>query len=533
MKRSWLWAALVVGGVACSLANSPDDPVPPPGTSTAGGSGGDGGQAGGQAGGGTGGQGGGPLCPNGVEEGDEQCDEGGDTADCDGDCTLVECSDGYLNRAAGEQCDDGNGETGDACDVECKVTPFDIDADPFPYSGPSALIFGGWPAVGLTTIGDEEHFLAVWTHELWEGSGGGGGAGGASGEWLPHVKQLAYRANGQPVPSSEAQLDVTSGGPSPHVASNHLGRSVVTWVGDDDQVHFRVVHPEAEPGGSTDMKINDSDPYGARPRVQAAFSGQFCITWLQDMGNPPEQNQVVHCLNEQGTSAGQTRAVGLSDAPYTSFGTMALWPTQDGFIAARFTDDPRVVTGQLINVTGQTQGESFTISALDDLDVIVGGIGSADDPSFFAAFVADGTFGATQPDGGAAEDQERMLVRPFSEPGTPEGAPSLVGQLHVDEIFPHLARHPSGRFFATWFSELEDNGCVVRGRRFSAEGVPLGPVFDISPPEDDTCSIMARAVANSAGDVMVIYGEFVLISSDPEEYSVKIRAVILPRLLAQ
>ncbi len=55
---------------------------------------------------------GGGVCGDGVTEGDEQCDGGGeDTAQCDVDCTLVVCGDGHVNAAAGEQCDPGSGLT--------------------------------------------------------------------------------------------------------------------------------------------------------------------------------------------------------------------------------------------------------------------------------------------------------------------------------------------------------------------------------------------------------------------------------------
>lgn len=48
-------------------------------------------------------------CGNGVVDGPEQCDSGGvETAECDPDCTLPSCGDGYLNTSAGEVCDPGD-----------------------------------------------------------------------------------------------------------------------------------------------------------------------------------------------------------------------------------------------------------------------------------------------------------------------------------------------------------------------------------------------------------------------------------------
>jgi cysteine-rich repeat protein len=53
----------------------------------------------------------------------EQCDDGGESAACDVDCTPVICGDGMLNVTAGEECDDGNNLDADGCEADC-TTPF-------------------------------------------------------------------------------------------------------------------------------------------------------------------------------------------------------------------------------------------------------------------------------------------------------------------------------------------------------------------------------------------------------------------------
>lgn len=50
----------------------------------------------------------------------EECDAGVVTAACDGDCTEPECGDGYVNAAAGEGCDDGNVISFDGCSASCQ-----------------------------------------------------------------------------------------------------------------------------------------------------------------------------------------------------------------------------------------------------------------------------------------------------------------------------------------------------------------------------------------------------------------------------
>lgn len=67
----------------------------------------------------------------------EQCDSGGSSsASCDFDCTSRVCGDGYVNTAAGEQCDDGNTAAGDGCTPSCKSEVW-VDIAPGPNGSTS------------------------------------------------------------------------------------------------------------------------------------------------------------------------------------------------------------------------------------------------------------------------------------------------------------------------------------------------------------------------------------------------------------
>lgn len=58
-------------------------------------------------------------CGDGIVQKPETCDDGGESAACDADCTIVVCGDSTLNVTNGEQCDDGNTDDGDGCDSIC------------------------------------------------------------------------------------------------------------------------------------------------------------------------------------------------------------------------------------------------------------------------------------------------------------------------------------------------------------------------------------------------------------------------------
>jgi cysteine-rich repeat protein len=61
------------------------------------------------------------ICGDGELDTGETCDEGGETATCDDDCTDVVCGDSVLNQTAGEECDDGGTVPGDGCSATCTI----------------------------------------------------------------------------------------------------------------------------------------------------------------------------------------------------------------------------------------------------------------------------------------------------------------------------------------------------------------------------------------------------------------------------
>jgi spore coat protein A len=52
---------------------------------------------------------------------DEECDDAGESAECDVDCTMPVCGDGVTNTLAGETCDDGGTVDGDGCSSTCTL----------------------------------------------------------------------------------------------------------------------------------------------------------------------------------------------------------------------------------------------------------------------------------------------------------------------------------------------------------------------------------------------------------------------------
>ena len=63
----------------------------------------------------------GPICGNGIVEAGEECDDEGESANCDEDCTIAACGDLHVNGAAGEECEDDDLGTG-----TCEKLGFDV-----------------------------------------------------------------------------------------------------------------------------------------------------------------------------------------------------------------------------------------------------------------------------------------------------------------------------------------------------------------------------------------------------------------------
>jgi cysteine-rich repeat protein len=60
------------------------------------------------------------CCGNGVTETGETCDDGGESATCNADCTANACGDNKINMTAGEECDEGGAESA-SCDDDCTL----------------------------------------------------------------------------------------------------------------------------------------------------------------------------------------------------------------------------------------------------------------------------------------------------------------------------------------------------------------------------------------------------------------------------
>jgi cysteine-rich repeat protein len=100
------------------------------------------------------------LCGNGDKDPGEQCDDGGDSAMCDVDCTYVECGDGYVNAAAGETCEESELQGCDNCGVP--TTSSGMGGDPCA----GQQVYAGVVTNSMTPTNDANGagILSVWSY---------------------------------------------------------------------------------------------------------------------------------------------------------------------------------------------------------------------------------------------------------------------------------------------------------------------------------------------------------------------------------
>src|SRR5262245_35785108 len=260
VRLGFLWIAVGSAALgACSIVNSPEDVKP--GITGGGASGGTGagGPTSGSAGsmtstgpGGDGGTGaGGPaVCGNGKLEGDEACD-------------------------------DGNPDDGDACSKDCKITEFDVEADP--------TVGNEWPGIGTSGVDGGKGFFVVWRFR-----------GSEADQNDDQIRGRAYTAAGERVTNPPVQLSTTTSPGQARIGTNRDGVSIVTWqsFSESNLVRYRVVQADGKTASAADDSIVGSNASGLIS-VGSSDSGELALAWLQFDGT--NTNAIVRGFDKDGS----------------------------------------------------------------------------------------------------------------------------------------------------------------------------------------------------------------------------------------
>lgn len=454
-----VFGSMVIVLSACSLLNAPDEVRPPPvSTSGTGGMGG-----GGSGGGGGGGGGNPPVCGNGLLE-------------------------------MGEECDDQNLDLGDACSPECKVTEFDVEADP--------SVGNEWPGVGLSGVDGGMGFFVIWRF---------------LGVNANEIRGRAYKANGMRSSQSPVKLSTTDQPDQARIGTNGEGRSLVAWrsFSDASSVHYRIVEPDGTALGPGDEALQNSQS-NALVSVGSNGDGFLCLMWMRE-GDPvdPADEAVVRCFDQQGSSAGSsTQVLGTTN----TFGYPGIWGIPGGFIASWNSDDGKL-SSVAVDSAGVPQGNVFALAANANQNRNPFGVYVGPNLAFIAVFEQSIDLNGSV--------KSRITKRRFDAPGMTQELEALVSVEHTAQSQSRVAHHSNGRFVVVWtdIDDMSGESCNIAARVFGPDGTALGDRFIVNQKREG-CQSWPGVAVNAQGDAMFVW------DNNPGSVPYHISAVVMPRLLA-
>jgi cysteine-rich repeat protein len=416
----------------------------------------------------------GPYCGDGNVDPGEVCDTAGISATCNADCTASMCGDGKLNTLAGEECDDGNTATGDACGPDCKPTVFAL-TDQLPAA--SQLY------EQARVIGTGSSFLVVHSRIELDGS--------------RTLVRTAWGPKGTvTVPSSTlANGNVTL----PSLAADGAGAGLILWgaTNELDGVHF------ANGGGLGASLAPVAFPNFAPASTIATDSGGFCTISL---------GGDTRC--ETANNWGPIHNV----SPYQAsnpFGNAVLALHTGGILADYLYSADNSERATPLDASATPSGSETVVSAAGSNPGPQGVITHAD-----GSFVVLGLVGGASP---------HAVFRPYGADGTLDGA--NVHDIPVPDIDLSVVGSPSGEFVIAYRILTQTPPtytCSVALQVYSAAGQAMGAARTLSTPPTFVCDRWPRVARSQAGDVLVTWQREVT-SSLPSP--AKFEAILLPGLL--
>lgn len=457
--------ATVSSFAACSLVNAPDNVIP--GVTASGTSMGIGGQGGASGSGGADGQGG----AGGAGGAGSTGSTGGSGGSGGVGGTPAVCPNGILE--SGEECDDGNADMGDACSPDCTITEFDIEADP--------SVGNEWPGIGLSGVDGGKGFFVIWRYL------------GIPNE----IRGRAYKATGLRVTQAPVKLSTGASPGQARIGTNPAGRSIVAWTSgvDGTAVHYRVVEPNGKALGGTDEVIPESESVSL-VSVGANSAGMMCLMWLA-VGDPADsvQEVKVRCFDDLGMGAGtSTQTLGMTGA----FGYPGIWGIKSGFVASWNSDDGKLKSMQLDNL-GLPVGSPFDLAPNSNQNSNPFGAYVGPDLQFIAVYEQQTDLNGVvntrivkrlfQAPGNTQELQTLVSTKHTSQSN------SRVAH-HTNGRFVVVWTD----------TDQDDPvaSCEIFARTFAADGSPAGSAFKVNQ-KPEGCQSWPGVAVNSDGDAMFVW----------------------------
>jgi|GEM_PF-1914779 len=306
-------------------------------------------------------------------------------------------------------------------------------------------------------------------------------------------------SSSQPFP-----VDTSSGSEvtQPSVTFNAEGGFVVGWekTAGAGGVFGRVFGADQQPqGGSFQLDEGTGAQVGA-PKVASSASGRFMAAWRQSAG---KQGEGVYgrFFNPGGQPTGGATRVDAGGATSVSLPSVAasaagsfqvVWHQRAPDKSQQGGDG---IFGRLFDPSGVPQGDPVPIDTEptgDPMNPVV------------ATDAGGNSVVVWMQDVGVGEGFD-IWARRVGSGGLPMGAQVKVNATSAgNQVKPSVAMNAAGDFAVAWESG-PSGGKSIFGRFFTADGVPLGPDFEVARPEGGAVPETPQVTVDGTDRVTVCY----------------------------
>ena len=265
------------------------------------------------------------------------------------------------------------------------------------------------------------------------------------------------------------------------------GNFVVVWGGP----YARLYHGDGTPRGAAFVVATANN---ARPTVAMDDDGDFVVVWV------PFAGQQVSAQRYAADGSPRSGVIIVADTSGTDvrlrYADVALDADGDFIVSWSYYDGDDNCGGKMqrFSAAGTPQGAVIDMPSCYEQQVVMD---------------ADGDFAAVWP--ATVNGEHGIYARRFLANGQPNGAAFLVNTSTGDRLYePAAAMNDAGDLFITWTRHYRNQrkqweaGREIYGRRFAANGVPLGDEFKVSTYPGGN-PFHSRVALDNQGDSLAVW----------------------------
>ncbi len=345
-----------------------------------------------------------------------------------------------------------------------------------------------------------------------------------------------------PVRADDVQVNTYTTGSQgdPAVAANPDGDLVVVWrsrgsFGTDTNYASIQGQRYAADGSAvgSEFQVNTyTTDNQFNPSVAMDLDGDFVVVWDSGSSDGPDtsgrsiQGQRYAADGSPAGAEFQVNAYtpGIQRDPVVAMDAVG------NFVVAWFSqtsagsDLGYSIQGQRFAADGSPMGAQFQVNTYTTNSQQFPAVAMAPEGDFIVVWT-NGPFFSN--DAGDDPSSDSVRGRRFAADGTPLGDDFQVNSFTPnDQAEPAVAMAPGGDFVVVWqsvgSSGTDTSGWSVQGRRFAADGSPLGDDFQVNTYTSSTQN-RARVALGAAGDFIVVWSSAGSSGTDTESFSIQSR----------